>query len=387
MEKKPHLLILSALPLATGGIEQHLLYLLAAARTQYRITLLSPALPEFLGRLQSLGVDVISWRVSGYADLHALWDLRHVLHKCLPDLVHIHDARAGFLGRLLIKLLGIPVVYTIHLPSYFYWRETPLKVIINKLYAAMESVLNRLATDRVIYIGRLTFEDAIKRSLVPSKKAVLIENGIDLQPFRLQILSDVQNLREQSGVPKNIPVICSVARLTVQKNLELLIRAAACLKENGIFFRLWLVGDGPDRKNLEALVDSLNLQHEVFFWGTRPDIPNLLAASDVFVLPSRYEGGRTLSVMEAQAAGKPCVVTDVGDHRFMVENGVHGFVVPVDDLDSVVGGLSRILSDPESMTSLGAASREQAFSSYDVDLMTRRVLEVYKYLHVGKKTS
>lgn len=384
---KPRLLILSALPLATGGIEQHLLFLLRAAHSQYRITLLSPALPEFIERIRQFDVEVYPWSVRGYADMRALWNLRTALRDIQPDLVHIHDARAGFIGRLMIKLMGIPVAYTIHLPSYFYWRKGPFGMLINKFYAVMESLLNHLATDKVIYIGRLTYEDALKRKLVSSGKAVLIENGIDLQPFRIQDSRDVQILREAIDVPQNVPVICSVARLTVQKNPALLIHALACLKEREIDARLWFVGDGPDRKSLEDIASSLNLKDKIRFWGTRSDIPNLLAASDIFVLLSRYEGGRTLAVMEAQAAGKACLVTDVGDHRFMVENGTHGFVIPVDDLDSAVDGLSRILSNSASITALGTASRERAYSSYDVDLMTSRILDVYENLLAGKRVN
>lgn len=384
MEKKPHLLIVSALPLAAGGIEQHLLLLIRGAQAQYKITLLSPATPVFLGQLPGLNVQVQGWQVGGLWDVGAVFQLVRHLQKIKPDIIHIHDARAGFLCRPVIAFMRKPVAYTVHLPSYLYWRPGAFAKFVNLAYAAMEGLLNHLATDRVIYVGRLTLEDAVRRKITPMQKAVLIANGIDLQPFReAAIPQKTVKLRSLGKAPHGVPVVICVARLTVQKNIDLLLRVAARLKMQGFEFRLWLVGDGSDRGELEELAVSLGIRDLTQFWGTRSDIPDLLKAADLFVLLSRYEGGRTLSLMEAQAAGKPCIVSDVGDHRLMVHEGVHGFVIPPDDFDLALSKISEILLDADSISKMGHAAQKTAFDGYDARLMVESVLRIYSELLNG----
>lgn len=377
-------MILSALPLAAGGIEEHLLLLFQAARPRFRVTLLSLAAPGFLSRLEGMGIASMHWQVDGLIDVAALIRLIKNLRSLQPDIVHIHDARAGFLGRPLISAMGIPLVYTVHLPSYLYWRLGKFQNLINRFYALVEAILNHLATDRVVYVGSLTMNEAVRRRITPVEKAVLIPNGIDLDPFQRGIYEETAAiLRAEGGALGAIPVIACVARLTAQKNHELLLCVAARLKAAGYLFRLWLIGDGEDRIALEKLSVTFGVDDCVHFWGTRADVACLLMASDLFVLLSRYEGGRTLSIMEAQAAGKPCIVSDAGDHRLMIEDGLDGFVVPVGEIDLTTKKIMEVLSDQDLRYRFGAAARKKAFAQYDFKFMTDGVLRLYKELLDG----
>ena len=169
------------------------------------------------------------------------------------------------------------------------------------------------------------------------------------------------------------PVILCVANLIWYKGHRHLLEACALLRDRGVAGTLVLAGDGPERGRLEQLADELAV--DVRFLGRRTDIAALLASADVCVLPSLTEG-QSNAVMEAMAAGKAVVATNVGGTGELLRDG-RGILVPPADAQALARALSRVLQDPELAARLGAQSREWARVHLRVDAMVQRHIELY----------
>ena len=378
--KKPRILYLSALPLGVGGIETHLLGLLEAVALQYETFLFAPAQSSFTKDALARKCQVSFWQVEKTGDIRAWFTLFFFLRKVRPDIVHVHDARAASILRPLAALFfNFPIINTVHLPPYYYQFEGKTARLRARVYSIVEKFLNRTMTTKIIYVGKHVYEEALALGYARLAQAELVENGIDLTPFRIDYTHRRKMLRTQTKTPLDMPVFVCVARLSSQKRQDVLLHAAAILKKNGMVFHLWLVGEGPERVALEQLSQELSLSDIVIFHGSRTDIPALLAASDVFVLLSDYEG-RTLSVMEAQAAGLPCILSNVGDHPFMVQEGETGFIVPPRSPSAAAQAMQKMLTSVPQRIEMGEKAKKYAFTHFDKELQHKQSLNIYAAL-------
>lgn len=380
--------LLCGAPLHRGGVEAHLRSLLAQGdKKRYRFVLIAPTSQEFAEEILALGGEVWHWVPQHARDWRAALRLYRLLRSESVDLLHIHDPRGGLLGRIIAKCLGIPVLYTAHLLPYQYAgagrrasRWTPFQ---RWIYKRVEAQLNHHFTERVLYVSSCAYQEALQEGIAPQGRAEVIENGVDLA--RYSDPGDASLIRDRFKVAPDVPVICFVGRLTEQKGPDLLIKAASQLRDRSRDFQLWLVGDGPLQTALESHVRKLGLEGVVRFLGYRKDVPELLAASDLFVLPSRYEA-MSISLLEAMAAGKPCVVTDVGDNARLIEQGSEGLVVPPEDETALAAALQRLLSDPSLRRAMGAAARQKA-RCYEVATMVQRIQAVYAEVSVQARAA
>jgi glycosyltransferase involved in cell wall biosynthesis len=203
--------------------------------------------------------------------------------------------------------------------------------------------------------------------LAPTSIAV-IPNGVHVDSF------PPRRAERPRGGP---PTVITVANLRPEKNHETLIAAAAVLAPRFPGLRLRIVGTGPRREALQALVASRGLHHHVEFLGHREDVPALLADADVFVLPSRSEAFPN-SAIEAMAAGLPVVATAVGGLRELIDDGRTGLLVPrPDDAGALAGAVERVLADDALAARLGAAARAEARERYSFDRMVGAFEDLY----------
>jgi glycosyltransferase involved in cell wall biosynthesis len=171
------------------------------------------------------------------------------------------------------------------------------------------------------------------------------------------------------------PLLVSVGRLKYPKDFPTLLDAAARLA--GRRFTLEVVGDGPERPELESRHAELALDGRVRLGGERGDVPELLARADVVVLSSRSEG-LPVSVIEAMAAGLPVVASSVGGLPELVADGETGILVPAGDAVALADALARLLDDPELRRSYGAAARRRALERFDLARFRGAHLDVYR---------
>ncbi|RJR42404.1 MAG: glycosyltransferase family 1 protein [Deltaproteobacteria bacterium] len=214
----------------------------------------------------------------------------------------------------------------------------------------------------------------------PAKMRVLY-NAVDLARFTGGKTS--RKVREELGIPPEEPVVGLVARLDHRaKGHPELIRAMALLK-NRLTFHAMMVGGGRRQEEMRDLAGSLGLGDRVHFLGNRRDVPELLGAMDIFVLPSHSEGV-SLAVLEAMAAGLPVIVSAVGGLPEIVKHEENGLLIPPKDAEALAGSLARLLENPDLARRLGEKAREHIREKYSLERMAQVVNDAYDEL-VAKK--
>jgi len=208
---------------------------------------------------------------------------------------------------------------------------------------------------------------------ISSKKLQVIRNGVDIRRFAAAV-GDRAALGLGGG-----PVVGVVARLHPVKGHAVLLRAFAGVKANFPGAELLIVGDGEERKNLVALAAELRLDDSIVFLGSRRDVPELLAAMDVVVLPS-LEEGLPLSLLEAMAAAKPIVATDVGSVSTVIKNNETGMLVAPNDKQALSEAIIRILSDASLQRTLSTAAQQLVKRRYLLDHTAEAYARIYDSL-------
>ncbi|WP_441291320.1 glycosyltransferase [Sorangium sp. KYC3313] len=279
-------------------------------------------------------------------------------------LVHAHNhlslvyaAPAGWLHR-------VPVIHTKHGVSQDMQGRSWL------LRAASAFV------DAHVAVSQPTAAVVLGRREVDPPKLHVVVNGIDLSRFAPDPAARAR-VRADLAIPRDAWVVGSVGRLSPVKNHALLVRAAATsLPRNG---RVLLVGEGAERGRLDALARELGVSERVLFTGERHDVPALLAAFDVFALPSLSEG-LPLALLEAMTAGLPVVATDVGGVSTVLVHGETGFLVPSDEVTPLAARLSELHANPARAAQMGRSGRRLALRRYSAIQMAERYMELYARL-------
>ena len=210
---------------------------------------------------------------------------------------------------------------------------------------------------------------------IPARKVRTIHNGVDTRRFSDQ---DREAARRALGVADSARVIGTVGRLDPVKDQATLVRAFASVATARPEAVLVIVGDGPSRRALDALVTDLGLAGRVRMLGERADVPRLLGGFDVFALPSIGEGISN-TVLEAMATGLPVVATRVGGNPELVDDGVNGRLVPPENPPALAEALDTYLADALVRALHGKASRQRAVTHFDLPMM----IEGYRSLYVS----
>ena len=358
-----------------GGVETHLLALLRKLPTDgFSFVIISPVSKRFREASQSLGARVHPFAHWSAFNPFALFELTSVLKREAVDIVHAQSPIAAAPGRLAAWMLGLPAVVTVHLPvtRYHGTRQTLRARSGRWIYVNLDRLLNHAMTDRLVYVAQRVRDESVASGLSPAERSIVIPNGINLEEFQQGV--DRDSLRRSFNLPQGARVITFIGRLDEQKGLDLLLEATAGVEA----VEVWLVGDGPVRAELQRLATKLGIDDRVKFWGYQAQIERYLYASDIFVLPSRYEG-MPVVLLEALAAGIPCVVSRVGDNDLVVEDGKHGLVVPPNDATALAKALNLLLLSPEMYRQMSEAAVRRS-EDFGDDRMARRYSEVYRAL-------
>ena len=237
--------------------------------------------------------------------------------------------------------------------------QLPLVVTLHNLVPNQHSRLLSLLLRQAFRV--IAVSHAVARTApVP---ATVIHNGIDLTPFT--VLPSRHQARSQLDWPQDELVVLSVARLSPEKGLETLIKAA-----QGLNLRVVIAGEGPEHAPLAARGGAHLL-------GARDDIPLLLAAADLYCQPSVTEG-LGLAIIEAMAAGLPVVASDIGGIPELIPDSETGILVPVGDSAALRQALSRLSKDPQQRVALGQRARERALACFSEEQMRQQTRELYK---------
>jgi glycosyltransferase involved in cell wall biosynthesis len=206
--------------------------------------------------------------------------------------------------------------------------------------------------------------------------------GIELSE-RMQGSEHGDELRASLGIARDRFTIGWVGRMTAVKRAHDVLRTLSVLHERGVDAALVMVGDGPDRPELEALARELGVEQATHFVGFQDDVGPWFHAFDALLLPSRNEG-TPVSAIETLAAGRPVVASRVGGVPDVVDDGTDGYLFPVGDVGAAADQLARLASDPELRRRMGEQGRERALARYRVPRLVDDVDRLYRALLAGK---
>jgi glycosyltransferase involved in cell wall biosynthesis len=307
-------------------------------------------------------VRVIGLRRRGRFDLWAWRPLLRLLRCERIDVLHAHLFGSNVWASVLGRIARVPVVIA-HEHMWAY-NGGGLRPLIDR------ELIARLA-DTFVAVSQQGRRSMIEVERIPAERVVVVTNGIPEMAA-----GDGARIRDELGIPPQAPLVGSVGHLRAEKAYEVLIEAAGELLPERPQLRVLIAGEGPERDSLERLSATLELGAAVTLAGARDDIPDLLAALDVAVCCSDFEGG-PLSVMEYMAAGLPVVATRVGGLPELVRDGETGVLVPARDPRALALALAELLDDPVRRRELGAAGRELVRSDYGIDAWVASLESLY----------
>jgi glycosyltransferase involved in cell wall biosynthesis len=290
-------------------------------------------------------------------------------------IIHAQDLNfAGLSAIIAKKLCNIPVILHSHGPYIYLLRFAKKGQILFETY--MNKVVAQVA-DRIIVTDAVTKSYLLSLG-IPARKVKVIPTAIEMELFEGEGKGKVNTILKEIGVSHHDFLLGYVGRLSKEKNIDALIKAFSqiCKKEEGNpQFKLLIVGDGPEKIRLVELAKKYNVGNSVIFTGWRTDIPGLLAAIDVFLLPS-YVEGVPLSLLEAMAAGKAIIASDIPTLRAIVRHGEEAILVKPFDTEGLKRAILTLYSNSDLRRKLGCKARQRA-KFYDVGVVYNRILDVY----------
>jgi len=300
--------------------------------------------------------------------MYQLLRLSWFLRKQKFDIVHTHDLWSNLMGVPAARLAGVPAIISSRRDlAHFDWYQGKRRAWLRRIQNLSGAVLANASPIREALIAEDRFAP---------EKVHVVHNGIDVEKFR--------NARDRRDIL--FPNVGDAKLVVLVGNMHSdvkghpsLIECAPRVTREFPNVRFVLVGDGTQRAQFEQQVASLGLTESFFFLGSRTDIPDILAACDIAVLPSRAEG-LSNALLEYLATGLPTIASRVGGNPELVEDGVSGFLVPPQDSDALGMALLKILRDPELMRRFGERGREFVVQNFSFERLVREVDALYTVL-------
>ena len=329
--------------------------------------------------LRHLGFPVkeilINRRIDLLADSMAILKMRSYFRRMRPDIVHTHTSKAGIVGRVAAKLAGVPkIIHTVHgFPFHPGMSRLKYRVYqqIEKSTAAITDILLSQSREDIVTASELGIKSRMG-------KVIHIGNGIDLNEFDPGKYSTRRRLqiREALMLSESDPVITMIGRVNQEKGYQDLVEAL-----NGVRDVPWqALFIGPDEGYLSSVkhrIKHYGLQDRIKILGQRSDITDLLAITDIYVLPS-YREGLPRSLIEAQSMALPCVATDIRGCREVVKRGVTGLLTRPGDSKALGESLHTLLLEPELRLRMGQEGRKHMQQHFDEAEVSRKVMAIYE---------
>jgi glycosyltransferase involved in cell wall biosynthesis len=325
-------------------------------------------------RIEAQGIPVCELGIRRLRQRGAYARVRDTIRAAAPDVVHTQLEFSAVLGIPAARRLGLPTIATLHTLD-----EPPPRSRLALHFRLMAWALRRAR--RVIAVSEITRRHYLDRARLRPERVMTIHNGIDPSAFQAPP-GERDAARRELGLDASAPVLVTVA---VQREPKGIQHMLAALPEVAAAFpavRYLLVGDGPHRRALEGLAARLGVADRVVFAGARDDVPRLLAAADLFVLPSLTEALPTV-VAEAMAAGLPIVATTVGGIPEMVGHGEAALLVPPSDPAALAAAVCRLLANPRQAAAMGRAGRRVVAARFDIRAQAKALADDYRALAAG----
>jgi glycosyltransferase involved in cell wall biosynthesis len=357
--------------LSSGGAEMMLYRLLDGLdREKYdpQVVILLNLDGPLRKRIEALGVSVNSAGFKSKFDFPALWKLFKIIKTTQPEILHTQLFASDIIGRIMGKYLKVPVIITsIRNSSYGgFWRD--------KMIQWTEKF-----TDRTTIVSREAALQFSKRKVIPKDKLIVIYNGLDVDRYYHQTnREDKKYNRLSTGLPVNGLLLLCVGSLTRQKGYPDLLKAFEMLFPLDCNLSLVVVGSGPMEGHIKQIIADRKLLDRVFLLGQCDNVPEIMAAADIFVLASLWEGLPGV-VMEAMASQLPVVATAVGGTPELVVEDETAYLVEPGQPEQLASALRKMIALPEGKrNSMGKAGRIRIEKLFNVDIMVKSYEDLYE---------
>ena len=298
--------------------------------------------------------------------LRCLYILHGILSEEKFDIVHTHGYFADIIGSVTSHLHNIPHIATCH------------GFISNDINLEIYSKLDKLSLrfcDRIIAVS-----DQIRKELlgdgIRESNIITIANAVENSLSEDEISALRIEKRRQLSVSEDDIIIGYVGRLSREKGIEYLIKAGAILKEKNKSFKIWIIGDGKERKELEKVSSKMMLQDFILFTGFLSDVERWFPAMDVFVLPSLTEG-TPMALLEAMSHGLPVIASKVGGVPDIIKSGANGLLVRPGNAHEIADAICMLYEDENLRLKLGREARVTAQIQYGVNQWIKKIEDEY----------
>lgn len=319
-----------------------------------------------IAQQHNLPVEIVACR--GRMDWRTVREIRKLVERLKIDVIHTHGYKSHLYGYIAGRESSCAMVATCH-GYHSAFRDITAR-LRKRVYAGIESLLFR-RFDRVVAVSQ-GLSDALRSAHVAPEKLAVIANGIDVDRFaRAHPSADL--LAAKAGRL----AVGVVGRLTEGKGHRQFLQAGRAILAAHPETVLMIIGDGPQREELEAYARELRIEQSTIFTGRREDMPSVYAALDVVVLPSLFEG-MPVVVLEALAANRAMVATRVGAIPELVADNDTGLLVEAGDASALENAIRRLIVNPELRSVLGLRGSMRVTEGFSAGRMAREYLSIYK---------
>jgi glycosyltransferase involved in cell wall biosynthesis len=370
--------------LIVGGAQEHIMYLCdLLEKKRFEVTILSGIQTDDESdcmdevRKKSINLTLLpqlTREINPLLDLIVLYKMMVYMKRERFDIVHTNSSKAGIIGRLAAKLAGVPViVHTAHGWAHHDYMSSWRR----RFYIMLERIAEKFS-DKIVAVSELNVKKALNDKIGYPSKYCIIRSGIDLEKFSRLGIYPEREKRKLSIDPQD-KVVGSVTRFFDQKAPGDFIRMANEILKSNKKVSFLLVGDGPLKEKIEAMISEYKISEKVILTGFRSDIPELLSIMDIYVLTSLWEGlPRVLP--QAMAMCIPIVATCVDGVPEAVKHGENGFLVPAKDYHALAEKTLQLIENPSLAKRMGEAGKKMVYPEFCVKEMVKKTEELYEDL-------
>ena len=312
--------------------------------------------------LKEIGADFVN--IKNRRDLSWVGKLKKVIDGEQPDVIFTH----GFNGAIVIliermlKSMKVPAVFTYH---GLYNPPSFSRKILVPIYNGLPIWIYKHIAKRVISVSKDSGKQLTDRG-VPVEKVVTVYNGIK------DLTTD-----EKVVMKNNVVNIVSCSRIDAIKGLDKLLDSLSVLRDKGLRFHYYMIGEGPELDSLKRHCAELQLNEFVTFAGYQTNIPEWLNGADIFTITS-YQENHSIAILEAMRAGKAIVATNVGGNGESIRNAEEGYLVPVGNVDALADAIEKLIADETLRNQIGANARKRFEAEFTEEAMMKNLVKVLK---------
>lgn len=299
--------------------------------------------------------------ISFFKDVKAIIELYCHIYSSSYDVVHTHSSKTGFIGRVTAKIAGVKnVIHTVHgfaFPS----AKSKIQYFI---FFSMEYIA-KFFTNKLIVLNDVDYNYAINKLNYKKENVEVLVNGVDVNYFSYSLRDNRKEVK-----------FLMVGRLWEQKDPITLLNAVLKLKGLGSF-KIDIIGDGELYNRCEVFIEENELGGIIKLHGWQKNVKEFLSDSDVFILPSRWEG-MPLAILEAMSSGLPCIVTDIPGNNHLVHNNINGFLFNCGDDEMLSMKMRLFIDNYPLIDSMSYQARNMAISQYSLNSRNEKIVEMYE---------